>query len=312
MSVALWADLVARSRGLRTHLLTPAALHGLAACPDLPTLRDGLARNGFAVGEETGPAALEAAVRHRAALDVERLGRWLRHRARMVAALLGEEDRRSVRAAVRGLVAGAPPAARLSGLIPTPFLPEASLAALAAAESLPAAADVLRALDHPLAAALAHASPGGEVDLFTLELALDVAWARWATAGARRGGRRLRIFVAELIDDRNRVAAGLLARTGAEVDPERAFLPGGRAFDARAFQALAREPAATPADETELRRQRRHALAIEARLAPLGPAVVLGWLLDLRTQVETLQRLIWGLSLGAPQAARSARIPEGV
>lgn len=312
MSTALWADLVARARGLRTHLVAPAILDALAALPDRTALADALARAGLGVTEARDPAALEAGIRRRAATELGRFARWLDGRAGLVAALVGAEDRRSVRALLRGTIAATPPATRLAGLLPTPFLPERPLAALARAGSLAEVAHGLNALAHPLAPPIARAAGAGagEPDLFVLEQALDATWAGWATAGARTGGDRLRRFVAEQIDDRNRVTAGLLAARGSELPPERFFLAGGVELPRDLFVQLATTPVKAPPDEGSLLRIRRRALAREARLDPLGPAIVLGWLLDLRLEMDALRRIIWGLELRAPRTLRTAAPAE--
>ena len=63
-----WGDVLARARGLATHLLPRRDLDALVRAPDLATLGAELRRAGFSVNEgERSPAALELAVRRRAA-----------------------------------------------------------------------------------------------------------------------------------------------------------------------------------------------------------------------------------------------------
>ena len=51
----VWEDLVARSRGLAAHLLSPARLATLAAAPDLGALAQGLRESGFDIEEDWQP-----------------------------------------------------------------------------------------------------------------------------------------------------------------------------------------------------------------------------------------------------------------
>ena len=126
-----WDDVNARARGLSTHLLGGGQLAELAGAPDLPALAARLRDAGLTLPETAEPTAaeLELAVRRRAAGELTILGRWTARRPELLAVLFDEEDRRSVRALLRGAVERASAGLRIAGLVPTPALPERALEA---------------------------------------------------------------------------------------------------------------------------------------------------------------------------------------
>ena len=109
---------------------------------------------------------------------------------------------------------------------------------------------------------------------------------------------------------------------GTEVPPEVLYVPGGTliAQDAFLLAATARSRREAAALLTALVRhsplqvavtsdpgvERRvlRALAREqrdiARLDPLGPAPIIEFVLRLRSDLQSLQQVIWGVALGAP------------
>jgi hypothetical protein len=66
---------------------------------------------------------------------------------------------------------------------------------------------------------------------------------------------------------------------------------------AAALERHASDPAAL---EEALLRQRIATLRARAWWDPMGPATVLGYVLQLRAEVLDLRRAIWGVALGAP------------
>ena len=129
---ARWEDLATRARGLATHLLGRADLDGLARAESLDALADVLRARGFLpAGGPATPGALELAVRRMAGARLAVLAAWGHARNTLLAVVFEDEDRRSLRALLRGAVRAAPPEERLAGLIPTPGLPERALAELA-------------------------------------------------------------------------------------------------------------------------------------------------------------------------------------
>jgi vacuolar-type H+-ATPase subunit C/Vma6 len=245
--------------------------------------------------------------------------------------VLEDEDRRSVRAILRGAAAGAASEARLAGLIPTPALPERLLEELAAKPTPKEVAALLAVWGHPFGPAAVGAASVEHPDLFRLELEIDRVFAARAVAGARRGGPVLRAFVADAIDYANAMAALVLAAGESEQPPASAFLAGGRRLDRQRFLeavaagagAGAKLAAAFGADEAALLQRHagdagaleRELLALRirrlrdlARRDPLGSAPLLLYFLRLRAEQENLRLLLWGAALGAPDALRRDRL----
>ena len=139
-----------RARGLLAHLLSRAELEALAGA-DGPSLARGLARSGRLlgpVGDTAQAAELERAMRETTKRHLATLARW-DGAAPVLEVFAADQDRRSVRALLRGALQAAPTERRLSGLVPTASLPERVLAELA---RQPTPADVvahLFALGHP-------------------------------------------------------------------------------------------------------------------------------------------------------------------
>jgi vacuolar-type H+-ATPase subunit C/Vma6 len=297
----------------------------LGRTADLKALGAELARAGFPVADgEHQPDALEFAVRRRAAAELRVLARWCGDRAALLPVIFEDEDRRSLRAILRGTLQHRPSEARLRGLVPTPTLPERALAEAAAAPTPGAVSTLLTLWNHPFAAGLRVPAGAAAPDPLALDLALDRAWAARAVSGASRGGRELVRFVEDAIDLMN--AATALVRTG--VAPARGpdlYLDGGHRLTRTAFTALlARERGValqalgdlfetTPYGralrgagarglEDALLAARLDVQRRAARRAPLGVAPALWYALELRSESLTLSRLIWSLALGAPAA----------
>jgi vacuolar-type H+-ATPase subunit C/Vma6 len=331
-----WEDVNARARGLSTHLLSAAEMQLVSRAPDIPTLAAELRRLGFPLsGEGVPPAAeLELAVRRWASASLATLARWAGGRTTALAIMYEDEDRKSLRAVLRGALCGAPADVRLPGLIPTPTLPERALEELARQVSVAAVVALLQAWNNPYGTALAALARSAEPDLFAIDLALHRTFAARALSAARRGGPELLAFVRESLDLANAVTAVLLAAAGRDVVSKEVFLPGGirvsivtfeeaaaaggpgvagvrlaRAFAPSPLAAAFRDLAADPDRlEDELLRLRVHELQQRGRLSPLGPAPVLGFALRLRACVIDLQRIIWGAALAAPSADHLATL----
>jgi len=331
-----WEDVNARARGLSTHLLSAAEMQLVSRAPDIPTLAAELRRLGFPLSGEgvPPPAELELAVRRWAAASLATLARWAGGRTTALAIIYEDEDRKSLRALLRAALCRAPADARLSGLIPTPTLPERALEELARQVSVAAVVALLQVWNNPYGAALAALARSAEPDLFAIDLALHRTFAARALSAARRGGPELLAFVRESLDLANAVTAVLLAAAGRDVVSKEVFLPGGirvsivtfeeaaaaggpgvagvrlaRAFAPSPLAAAFRDLAADPDRlEDELLRLRVHELQQRGRLSPLGPAPVLWFALRLRACVIDLQRIIWGAALAAPGADHFASL----
>jgi vacuolar-type H+-ATPase subunit C/Vma6 len=334
VSAATWDDINARTRGLAGHLVTSALLDELAESPDVPAFARS-ARVAGLIAPETGAQSaleLELALRRAAARQFRIVLRWLDRRAALLRVVIEDEDRRSVRAMIRGAAAAAPAETRLAGLVPTPTLPERLLEELARQPRPRDVAALLAAWQHPFGTAALTGAAGEHPDLFRFELEVDRVFAGRAVEGARGGAAVLRSFVAETIDYANLQAALMLAGAESEQAPESAFLAGGaRMTRERFLHAVAAGPAsvaerlatAFPTEEARIiRRYARDAGALErellarrihrlldlARRDPLGPAPVLRYFLRLRAQAMNLRLLLWGAALGAPAVARRERL----
>ena len=321
--MTVWVDVIARARGLRTHRLGFAAIEALAREPDLAALGRALRQAGFPVDEgEHRAAALDLAIRRRAAAELRILARWCGPRAAALPIVFDEEDRRSLRALIRGAIQGAPSDTRLAGLVPTPTLPERALAELAQAPGAGAVVTLLAVWNHPFASALRGPATATVPDPLRFDIALNREWARRAGAGARQGGSDLPDLVSDTIDLENAMAAVALAGASASLVGQQ-FLGGGRRVDLATYAAAAHNTRAAALhafeqvfagtcyasafrgmDEAALDDQLLSAhvrtLRAAARRSPLGPALVLWYALELRAETIALSRLVWGIALGAP------------
>ncbi|MEW5914858.1 MAG: V-type ATPase subunit [Gemmatimonadota bacterium] len=331
-----WEDLVARVRGLSGHLLGRSRLTALAETRDLVQLNGALedafgAASGFGTG--TAPEQIEVAVRRIAARYLRVIARWAGTRTQLLAPLFLDEDRRSVRALVRGAAGNLPPNERLAGLVPTPTLPERALEELASQMSVSDVVALLVLWGHPFGTALLAEARRAQPDLLRIDLVLNSEFATRAVASVRRAPlgttarRDLRIWVEGIIDLENAFTALQLAGQRTSLDPAQFFIPGGRALEAVAFTAasnagsvpaaavhlgtvlrdstlapvfahLPTRPIEDAALDAELRRT-----ATAARRSPLGAAPVISFFTRLRAEVHDLRLIIWRVALGAGPAA---------
>ncbi len=169
------------------------------------------------------PAALELALRRAAADRLRLLARWCGPRVAILAVLFEDEDRRSLRALLRGSLQHAPAEARLAGLVPTPTLPERALRELANQATPAAVAALLTAWRNPYGSVLLAAASAAQPDLFTLELLVNRTFAARASRAARGTGL-LADYVRDAIDLENAVH-GAGARERGERHQPRGSLP---------------------------------------------------------------------------------------
>lgn len=333
-----WEDLDARARGLGTHLLTRSQLDSLAQAPDVATLGAELRRVGYPVAEEdVSPAALDLAVRRTAAARLRILARWCGPRVGMLAVLFEDEERRSLRAVLRGAVQGIVPDARLAGLVPTRALPERALQELARQPNAGAVAALLVAWRHPYGSVLLPDAAAAQPDLFRLEVLLNRAYAARALSASRKAGALLTAYVREVIDLENAYTALVLAAEGKDVTPKDAFLVDGARVTIAAFEEavatqhpdlasrrLAAAFRGTPLAwaferyggdvvrlEDAVLRVRIRELVRASRTDPLGPAPLLTYALRLRAEALDLRRVIWGVALGAPRGVLVQELVSG-
>lgn len=318
-----WEALNARARGLATRLLGRRRIVELAEAADLASLCDRLAAYHRASADRSDADELERGVEKAAAELVLRLKTWAGD-SDALAIVFENEDRRCLRRLLRGAVQGAWPATRLAGLLPTPRLTAAMINDLATQPSPSAVIGRLVGYRHPLAPRLSAAVARGETDLFSLELALNRAFAERARYCARRGPRALREYVAMTIDLEN-VWSALLSEPLA-LGVEALFLEGGCRLDRATFLMAARpndiqerrDIVAKAFDKTAiatLLRDRQVTLSqLEgrilsaqiaeqlraARTEPLGPAPVLLYALRQRGETHDLLLVIWGKACDMP------------
>ncbi len=318
-----------RARGLLAHLLSRAELEALAGA-DGPSLARGLARSGRLlgpVGDTAQAAELERAMRETTKRHLATLARW-DGAAPVLEVFAADQDRRSVRALLRGALQAAPTERRLSGLVPTASLPERVLAELA---RQPTPADVvahLFALGHPDADRLLPlTAKKAQPDLFALDLALVQGFAERCVGVAKLGDDPLRQFVAHRLDLCNAQAAVLLGNSP-DVDAACCFVDGGVCLSRQDFLGVAK--AATPRDGAMLLRRALASTALAGvvgegqpdastlerqgvvlileglrratREQPLSSAPVLLFLARLDAMARDVRRLSWAAALGAPAA----------
>ncbi|MBW2627907.1 MAG: V-type ATPase subunit [Deltaproteobacteria bacterium] len=323
-------DINTRARGLRTHLLPASDLERLARATSLFVLQRELSGLGYARSDAPATAmSLEKEIRRHAAGQITILERWCTDDRRTILAVIFEdEDRRSIQAILRGAQQGTATEARMAGLVPTRSLPERALLTLA---GQPTPTDVIRMLalwSHPLATSLAAAASGPHPSLFEIEIELQRAFARRASARAHLGGSQLVEYVKQVVDVMNTWSALLhfVERDPSIVDMT--FVDGGRWLTRDVFHklmSLETRPQLEKRLAWELRKSAlgsafRHDIEDLAqlesamlhaqidwqnravRIDPSGAAPIIGFAIELRAEVLNLRRIIWGVALRAPAA----------
>ncbi|GMU58296.1 MAG: hypothetical protein AMXMBFR34_00590 [Myxococcaceae bacterium] len=324
--------LVSRARGLATHLIGREALESLADAPDFPSFCRALARSARLepLGEAPDIAAVELAVRRTASLALRTLSRWQEASPGVLDVFFAEQERRALRAFLRGALQGAPAEARLSGLLPTPRLPERALEELARQPTPKEVVLHLVWLGHPDASRLLPLVAKAQPEPFTLEVALLQGLAERAGRAAKESDAALQEFVAARVDLGNAQDALLLNGGPRDVDAEKCFVDGGRWLSKDTFLVIAQAPSrpaaldacrkalagsplseAFPVGSDDAARVERNALAqslarlqVAVRVDPLCSAVLLRFLLTLEAQSRDLRTLAWGVLFNAPPALR--------
>lgn len=308
--------LATRARGLATGLLDGAAIAAIESAASPGELAAALARAGYGPADRLDSAdAIDRACAERASLDFEVLVRWAGDSAALAVAV-GEQDRRNLRALVRGLVARATAERRRAAVVATPSMPAALVDELVAAMSAREIGRRLARAGHPLAAAIAGAA-AEPVDLLELEIALAQAHA--ARLRAARASRAVAVEVAQIIDADNLGAAVALgaAPPGVDLDGGRCYIDGGARLDRGRYlaaiggdrQGLARAFAGTPLaaavdaaapgalEDAALAWQLATQGALRRR-RPLGAAPVLWLFARRRADHRLINRAAWRLALG--------------
>jgi vacuolar-type H+-ATPase subunit C/Vma6 len=332
-------DISTRARGLRTHLLPANELERLARATSVLALQRELSGLGYVRSDAPATAlSLEKEIRRHAASQMGILDRWCTDdRRASLAALFEDEDRRSIQAILRGAQQGTATEVRMAGLIPTTSLPERALLTLA---GQPTPTDVIRMLalwNHPLGTPLVAAASGPHPSLFEIEVELQRAFARRASARAHQGGRQLVEYVEQVVDEMNTWSALLhfVERDPSIVDLT--FVEGGRWLTRDVFHTLMNLET-RPQVETRLAWELRKSVfanvfreGIEdlaqlegamlraqikwqnraVRVDPSGAAPIIGFAIELRAEVLNLRGIIWGVALRAPAALIQAEMVVG-
>lgn len=324
--------LVARARGIAMHFLTRPVLDALAGAGDLAGLDREIRRLGCdldPIGENIDIAAVDRAIGRTAQRHLRTLVRWQTRRPGVLDVFVASLDRRALRALIRGAVQGAPPAARLDGLLPTPLLPQRVLVDLAREASAAAVVSALERLRHPGVADLLPLVRQAQPDLLPIEAALLRGFAARARAAAAKTDRHLRQYVGELVDSGNLHNALLVAGSPHDLATDAYFIEGGRWLSQEAFVAAARSTSRDAAaaslratliasplaslpliagDAASLERAflidalRRYSGA--ARCEPLSSAFLLAVLLRLDVQGRDLRTIAWGAVFDSPPGRR--------
>lgn len=324
-TMVFWDDVVVRVRGLGSRLLGRAQLNALAESKGLDALTAAIAATSYGPvpeSEEHDAAGIERHTRRAAAERLATIGAWCGERVSALAPLFEDEDRRNLRAIVRGILASLPAAQRTAGLIPTPELPLAPLEMLAKQDDVAHVASLLTAWGNPYGAALAHEAKRVRPDLFLLQLALDRVYAERALERSRELAD-LREFVQFEIDAANTRSALAVSQRIVERDPESLWVPGGLLLSHEAYSqaagleavaahdSLSRMLAGTAVAPAVNSNEHNPDLALTASLLPflkrrtrthpLSLSVVIEYLLRLRAEVHDLSRIVWGIALDAPR-----------
>lgn len=327
MRFTAWDDVVARVRGLASHLIGREGLERLSASPDFTAFVVSLRTTAYeSVANVSAPCGrtLERETRRVAGDRARIIAVWCGNRVDALAPLFEDEDRRNLRSLARGVVAQTPPEQRIAGLLATPELPNAALEELSRAVRLTDLAATLSAWGNPYGPAMMAEAARKTPNLFALQLAIDREYASRAVRIAPRAGDAIVKYVRLIIDGENAMSALAVASGRVEHDPATLFLSGGELLSAGLFAELVRLtldeaierlapllastplaplaslPAATR--ETAMLTAMLRDLRRAVRRNPLSTAVVLEYVLALRAELHDLARIIWGIALGVPRS----------
>lgn len=324
--MTFWGDLAARARGLASRLLDSAHFRALARTRTVEEFGVLLADwHIVPTGNEPLSASLlERHVGHRYASALEVLAAWAgEERSTLLAPLLEEDTCRALRSLVRAAF-GRRAATGPGDVLVLPMeLSALPLATLGTPPTLGELADFLRESGSPYAAPLVAQAERHQPDLLELETALYRLWATRAAKVARRAGPAMTTYVSRYIDWHNAETALLLAGRSEDLEHATLFIGGGATIGKEIFLAAARassveqarallrvmlrrtsllQPLMVKKGRTEalLRVLQREQQSI-ARLDPLGVGTIVWLVLSLRLEVLQLQRLLWGIAMGAPE-----------
>ena len=320
---------------MSAELLGCDRVRALSRSADLTAVADALRDAGYHLSfdAEHDPRALEAEVRRIAGERLRLLARWEDHRSPLVAALLEDEDRRSLRTILIGILGGVAADSRSAGLIPTPALPENALEELAGSPSVSRVASQLTAWGSAYGEAIAREAAKRQPDALILQNAIDRVYFAHGSRAARKAGEPLRSHLRLLVDLANARTALDCVGDESGRDFDGLFLDGGAVVTRDRYEGMISE--ATPSralvrllrespDDTLCRALTvRHpwwnaedaALAAllfhyrqRARAHPLSAETVIFCALRLRAELRDLSRIIWGVQLDVPREQLTAEM----
>ena len=328
--------LIVRARGLAAHCLSREALERLAEAGDVSAFARSLARLGSSIepiGEPPDVFAVERAISRTANRHFRTMCPWQEQSPGALDVFAAYQDRRSLRAIMRGAVEGRSPHARLEGLFATPSLLQPVLAVLADQTS---PVDVIRQLlrlGHADAARLMAVVRTGPADLLAIDVALLAAFAARARTAAARADHSVAEFVTTMIDTVNAQNAIVIAGEPRDLDPADLFVNGGRWLSLAVFisaatgssqqavttlaRTLSRSPLAPllPVVSSDVINLDRVFLSTMlkrftrvCRVDPLSYAPLLRALLLIDAQSRDLRMLAWGAALGTPVPVRRQQL----
>ncbi len=326
----------ARVRGLRSRLLPEGFIGEQVDVEGFAALSTALAQSPYArdLEEARGQHEPLAAVDAALARSFVRVTRLLLDASKgaaheLIALLVRRYDLANLKAVVRGLHAGRDADETMVAVLPAGSLNAGVLRAMASAEDVASAGQVLAIARHPLVEAFRRAAADyrEDGDLLRFEVALDRAfYAQWAAdaqrlpapAGFRRWAR------AEIDATNLRTALKLRGR-GTDADDY--FLAGGRDLTPAAYARVAALPRGEPlpqlsgvlapvsgaVDVTEAESRLVGALDLILRrlsLDPLDVGLVADYLRRKERETAQLRLLARGKYYGVPRAALAKELGD--
>ena len=326
----------ARVRGLRSRLLPDGFVAEQVDAPSFAAFTGALAQTSYArdledaMAEHVGLAAVDEALARNYLRATDTLLRTAEGSAHeLIALLLRRHDLANLKAIVRGRHAGRDAEAVLAAVLPAGALGPPVVRAMAEAQDLGAAGQVLALSRHPLAEPFRRAAGAyaGDGDLLAFEVALDRAFYRGWSEDAQRlpAPDGFRDYVAAEIDATNLRTA--LKLRGAGGEPGRYFVPGGAGLSAAGFADIARVPSGEPlptlggplaslggASSLTDVEVRLHAMldTMARRLAfdPLDVGLVTDYLRRKERETAQLRLLARGTYYGVPRSALAKELGD--
>ena len=242
----------ARIRGMRSRLLDRALFDELIASPDIQSLIQDLADTEYGPDlEETlihgwDAAAIDNALKENMVRTYQKVLGFLNEEAKYIfETLLGRWDVFNLKTILRGRHMQLTVGEISEGMLPTGFLTQVDLEALAMQEDMRAVVDTAMTWGLPFGGALSrgYAEYAKTGDMAALELALDTYYAQWALtrlAGNRQNLRAARKILGMQIDIMNLIMVFRLQKADLEnLSVDKFFMEGGINIKVDGYRKLA-------------------------------------------------------------------------